>query len=70
MRDEVQQGNDPITIKRIETQSQCNEIPLFGDFADEFIAIQAASFRNSKHIAQWKMTLTVYAAPYTKETSQ
>ena len=32
-------------------------IPTFGKVADEFIASQAEGFRNSKHIAQWQMTL-------------
>lgn len=59
-RREVQQGNDPITAKRLE---HSGGIPKFGSFADEFLEGQAVSFRNDKHIAQWKMTLTVYAAP-------
>lgn len=56
----LQQGRDPIQTKRIE---HSGGVPLFGPFADEFTESQAANFRNAKHIAQWKMTLTVYAAP-------
>lgn len=38
-------------------------IPTFGEMADEYIAAHEQSWRNDKHIAQWKMTLEVYAAP-------
>lgn len=38
-------------------------IPTFGEMADEYIAAHEASWRNDKHVAQWKMTLQVYAAP-------
>ncbi|WP_337995126.1 tyrosine-type recombinase/integrase [Novosphingobium sp. KACC 22771] len=39
------------------------ETLTFGDFADAFIDTMSAGWKNSKHIAQWRMTLTVYAAP-------
>jgi len=35
----------------------------FGEVADEFLAVKQATFRNKKHAAQWRMTLTDYAAP-------
>ena len=38
-------------------------VPSFGDFADAYVEAMAPSWRNSKHFAQWKMTLTKYAAP-------
>ena len=38
-------------------------VPSFGDFADAYVEAMAPSWRNSKHVAQWKMTLTKYAAP-------
>lgn len=36
---------------------------LFGDFADEYIATMEPGWRNPKHAAQWKMTITKYAQP-------
>ena len=39
------------------------EALTFGDFADAFIDTMSAGWKNPKHIAQWRMTLTVYAAP-------
>ncbi|WHU04415.1 site-specific integrase [Sphingomonas sp. NIBR02145] len=35
----------------------------FGEFADQYIETMAPAWRNPKHVAQWKMTLTKYAAP-------
>ena len=35
----------------------------FGEYADSYIETMSPSWKNPKHIAQWKMTLTVYAAP-------
>ena len=35
----------------------------FGAFADALVANLAPGFRNPKHVAQWRMTLTNYAAP-------
>ena len=38
-------------------------VPNFGDFADAYVEAMTPSWRNPKHAAQWKMTLTKYAAP-------
>lgn len=38
-------------------------VPSFGDFADAYVEAMAPSWRNPKHVAQWKMTLTKYAEP-------
>lgn len=38
-------------------------VPSFGDFSDAYVEAMAPSWRNPKHAAQWKMTLTVYALP-------
>lgn len=38
-------------------------VPTFGDFSDAYVEAMAPSWRNPKHAAQWKMTLTVYAQP-------
>ncbi|NOX40408.1 MAG: integrase arm-type DNA-binding domain-containing protein, partial [Alphaproteobacteria bacterium] len=59
-RQQLQKGADPIALKRFEDTA---EVPEFGAFADAFVEGQAAGFRNAKHIAQWRMTLTKYAAP-------
>jgi integrase len=37
-------------------------VPTFGKFADEFLETKSLGWRNEKHKAQWRMTLTVYAA--------
>ena len=37
--------------------------PTFGQCADELLAAKASEWRNEKHKAQWKMTLTEYAKP-------
>ena len=62
-RSAVREGVDPIKERQKEQQQAEGQIPLFGDFADRFVSQQASGFRNDKHIAQWKMTLTKYAAP-------
>ena len=38
-------------------------MPTFGDFADEYIEGQKEGWKNEKHIAQWKMTMSKLAAP-------
>jgi integrase len=37
--------------------------PTFGQVADEFLAAKVSEWRNSKHRAQWNMTLEKYAGP-------
>jgi integrase len=37
--------------------------PTFGQVADEFLAAKSSEWRNSKHRAQWNMTLEKYAGP-------
>jgi integrase len=54
----VKDGVDPIADRQRDRSA-----PTFGDVADEVIAEQCKGFRNEKHKAQWKMTLTKYAAP-------
>ncbi|MER8845775.1 tyrosine-type recombinase/integrase [Mesorhizobium australicum] len=53
-------GGDPWNDARREREQQ-TKAQTFGEFADTFIAEQAKGFRNAKHIAQWKMTMKVYA---------
>jgi integrase len=35
----------------------------FGEFADQYVETMSTGWKNAKHIAQWKMTLTDYAKP-------
>ena len=39
-----------------------SKIPTFGEAADEYIEAKQSEWRNAKHAAQWRMTLTKYAA--------
>lgn len=54
----IRSGVDPIAERRRDHGGV-----TFGALADEVAEELAAGFRNEKHRAQWKMTLTVYAAP-------
>lgn len=50
-------GDDPIIARRT------SESKTFGQCADEFISVMEPSWKNDKHVAQWRMTLREYAAP-------
>jgi len=71
-RDLLSKGIDPLAHRnqrQVEQdaerlkQEQDTATPTFGDYADNFVATHEASWRNDKHRAQWKMTLTHYCAP-------
>ncbi|QIB35818.1 tyrosine-type recombinase/integrase [Ancylobacter pratisalsi] len=49
-------GIDPLEAKRAAEKP--SSVPTFGDAADAHIAAMAPSWRNSKHEAQWRMTLS------------
>ena len=51
-------GVDPIAARK-----KSEGVPTFGELADEIAGHLAEGFRNAKHKAQWRMTLTVYAEP-------
>ncbi len=51
-------GVDPIQARK-----KGDGVPTFGEIADEIAGQLAEGFRNEKHKAQWRMTLTVYAEP-------
>lgn len=57
-------GRDPLDFRR-EAEADA-AAPTFGDFADEYIETQKEGWKNDKHIAQWKMTMTKLAAPLRK----
>src|SRR5262249_17251218 len=52
-------GQNPIDAARLAKMRQ----PTFGQVADEFLAAKQSEWRNSKHRAQWEMTLQRYCAP-------
>jgi integrase len=55
-------GRNPIEARRAgETAREAGT--TFGAFADALVVSLSEGFRNAKHAAQWKMTLTKYAAP-------
>ena len=52
------EGKNPRASKEKEVK------PLtFGAFADDYIETMSTGWKNPKHIAQWRMTLTEYAKP-------
>lgn len=46
-----------------EFRSGSKAQPTFGEMADHVVSSLESGWRNDKHRAQWRMTLTVYAAP-------
>lgn len=60
----LREGIDPIDARAALIRE---EIPIagrtFGDAADDYLTAHEKSWRNAKHVAQWKMTLREYAAP-------
>jgi integrase len=57
-RAELADGRNPIEVSR-----QVRAVPTFGEAADALIEAMRPSWKSEKHAAQWKMTLTEYAAP-------
>lgn len=53
----VEDGVDPISHW---SRPEAEAVPTFGEIADTYIAAHEGSWRNEKHSAQWKMTLTTY----------
>lgn len=62
-RELVQSGKDPIEERRNQDSEAAPLTPTFGEMADRVVADMSEGWRNEKHRAQWKMTLTKYAAP-------
>ncbi len=62
-RAELAAGRDPLgTRDRLKAKT-------FGDLADAHIQAMSPQWRNSKHVAQWTMTLRDYAAPLRSKTA-
>src|SRR3569623_1130472 len=68
----VKRGEDPIANKReVEAKRQIEEkpkAPTFDECAKQYIASYESSWKNDKHIAQWKSTLKTYASPVIGKT--
>ena len=56
-RQKLADGLDPIATRHKP------KVMTFGEAADALIDSMASSWRNEKHRAQWKMTLSVYCEP-------
>ncbi len=56
----VRKGIDPINRRSAQRDAQ-KTLLTFGDAADRYIEAKSAEWRNDKHLAQWKMTMQVYA---------
>ncbi|MBW3097726.1 tyrosine-type recombinase/integrase [Pseudohoeflea coraliihabitans] len=56
-REAVQEGRNPIAEKRK------TEEPSFGECMELFLSSMEHQWRNDKHRAQWRATLTTYAKP-------
>ena len=56
-RQKLADGQDPIVAR------DKPRMMTFGEAADALIESMSSSWRNEKHRAQWKMTLTVYCEP-------
>ena len=56
-RQMVATGRDPLAEKRKEVE------PTFAECADRFLSSMEGQWRNPKHRAQWRMTLTEYCRP-------
>lgn len=62
----VSAGIDPISSKEA-----VRTVPTFGEVAEEHIAAMEPTWRNQKHIDQWKMTLREYGKSlYPKNVDQ
>jgi integrase len=68
----VKAGTDPLDARAQRTQADAEErgqverntsAPTFGAYADAYVERHQSAWKNAKHIAQWKMTLTVHAKP-------
>ena len=55
-------GLDPLEARKAACQAE-RIVPTFGECADAYVETHSKSWRNDKHVAQWKMTLTTYCAP-------
>jgi hypothetical protein len=57
-REQLIAGRDPIAAKAV---SIARQVPTFGEVADCYVATMEVRWRNEKHKAQWRSTLSRYA---------
>ena len=57
----VRAGKNPVAVRRAERAAGADE--TFGPFALNLVDTIETGFRNAKHRAQWRTTLTTYATP-------
>ena len=57
-RQSLRDGIDPLRARKAAVVA-----PSFGKYAEDLIASMESAWRNEKHRAQWRSTLTTYAAP-------
>ncbi len=60
-REHLQRGRDPLDERH--TERVIVKTQSFGEFADQYVNDHEAGWKNPKHVAQWRMTLTDYAEP-------
>ena len=66
LRAKLRENIDPIAEERAQKakSAEANKrVPTFGEFTENFLATKENGWKNEKHRAQWRMTLSVYAAP-------
>lgn len=59
-------GEDPLTVKKarqLERRLSEANIITFDQAAEKYIEAHEPSWKNAKHVAQWRTTLKVYASP-------
>ena len=65
-REQIRQGIDPIEARQAARDAliaAAGKRITFDDAAEQFLARKTAEFRNAKHSAQWRATLSTYASP-------
>ncbi|WP_454884960.1 tyrosine-type recombinase/integrase [Sphingomonas oryzagri] len=60
-REALAADKDPRSVKR-----SAERRVTFGDYAKEYLELMSPTWRNPKHVQQWVMTVTKYAAPLHK----
>ena len=72
LRVQVKRGGHPLAEKReVQANKAIDEkpqAPAFYECAMQYIAAHESSWKNDKHIAQWKSTLKTYCGPVIDKT--
>jgi integrase len=65
-RQQVREGIDPLAERhsaKLASRAAQAKALSFNECAERFIQAKSREFRNAKHVAQWRSTLTSYAGP-------